>query len=656
MDDMFGTSYINSKKLEDWLSEIGNMERVVKARKGNLKVICTSRKYIFNDVQSVLAKFPCFGKINIVDMTDDANELSDDEKLAIFSKFADEYTVELDAASLKKIPRLCPPHGFPHCVELFCTNAFFRQNGLSFFDNPSECVQKEIHNFKDNDRLKFLVLVLMVLKKSKIPSGYFGTLIENIQDDEIRLFKTIGVSLDTGNLGILKAVEALTNTYLKRDGDGSFVFTHESLKENVAVVYISVNPAHAAELLSFQQIVSYTKLGVSDTNSEKQNVSVARLPTYILVEKITKEVLNGNIKSVCNCRAWYDATFIDAWLSYIICENQKVPNCLLTKMLEGTFSTTENNAWEHTQETTVLATFIKNNMQAPVIAILSSKDLQHILKDSRVWNRLLQDGLELACSRSGKFNLDIIKTILICREGDKMLDGSKFVINALCASNVYCVKLLLDKTEINLDYNDGFGGYFHYLVMSDIPLEDYFMLFDALLEKGVHVSLRKSSAYSPLDRYGYGYNTKKAYAPVFQCILNASTDENAIRKLERLVYSGADLNGFYCGRNLVSFAIESLEPNTCLKVLTKLYELDANFHIVNNDHMNALHILCRQSSDGDVMNVQKYLFAIGVDASHCDRHGAVPLMYALRNGLHAECIQGLFDLSPSKHTDKLGQG
>ena len=188
INDMFGTSYLDKRKADGWLSMIENMERVVKARKGSLIVVWTSRRYIYSDVESALDRYVCFGKSRIVDMTDKPYILSGDEKLEIFNKFGNAHDVTLDDNSLRKLPALDPPHGFPHYVELFCTNAFLRETGLSFFENPTKYVQREICNFKDNDPTKFLVLLLVLLNADRLNAKYFSKLINEQSEDEVQLF------------------------------------------------------------------------------------------------------------------------------------------------------------------------------------------------------------------------------------------------------------------------------------------------------------------------------------------------------------------------------------------------------------------------------------------------------------------------------------
>lgn len=105
-------------------------------------------------------------------MTDENYRLSSHDKQAIFDAFAHQYGVTLNNGLCNKNKDVDPPHGFPHCVEMFCTNKFLRQNGLYFFDNPEDFIKTELHNFKDNDSFKFLVLILVLYKENQIHASY----------------------------------------------------------------------------------------------------------------------------------------------------------------------------------------------------------------------------------------------------------------------------------------------------------------------------------------------------------------------------------------------------------------------------------------------------------------------------------------------------
>ena len=543
IDDIFGTSYTDKRKVDEWISMIEHMERIVNERKGNLKVVCTSRRYIFKDVEEAFAKFACFRKISVVDMTDKANQLSEEEKLTIFNKYADKHNIKVDEASIPKIRQFDPPHGFPHCVELFCTNAFLRKSGFSFFKNPTECVQKEIYNLKNNHPFKFFILLLMLLDKTRVNERYIEQMINNPSDDENRLFRTTGINRDTAYPHIVKAAEALKDTYLKQDIDKSYTFTHESLKENVALVYTAVNPTHAVEILSLQQIISYANRNKCDSmKGGSGELADLPLPSDILVEKITEEILFGSIDTVCSCDAWSNEKFVSEWLRYITCESYRVPNCVLKVFLQHIFCFRKG----------FLIGLLRCNMKPTVQAILENEILVENLGKVPAWTETLQLALDIECTETKTICIDIIRSILASRPrgNAKRLRGSRAVCAALKQSNVECAKLLIQESQLIPSYSGFEGGYFHYLAMSDIPINDFNAISDLLIALGANVNQKREF--------------REVYSPIHQCILKMSLQDNYFDSSDRLVClckKGADINTpvyYYGGRKfsgIVSFVL-----------------------------------------------------------------------------------------------------
>ena len=313
IDDIFGSLCVEDRKVEDWLPEMEHMEKIVKERKGKLYVVCTSRKYIYKDVEPKVAKFSCFQKISTIDMTDKMYQLTGVEKVAMLKKYAEEYDIEIKDI-INNIHHADPPHGFPHCVEMYCTNAFLRQNGIAFFKNPAKCVQRELFNFRDNCGIKFLSLVLVLFNNNNLNATYIDTLQDNATDDEKKLFKATGVPLETGSPGIRKALYGLTNTYLKRDTNGSYSFTHHSLCENVAIMYIRTNATHAIQLLDFQHIMCFMNIQEDFTNNVNAGYgidAIEQLPLQHLARRISVEIQNGNVSTVCSSRIWQNQSFVN---------------------------------------------------------------------------------------------------------------------------------------------------------------------------------------------------------------------------------------------------------------------------------------------------------------------------------------------------------
>ena len=627
IDDMFGSIVLDGRKTEEWLVEIEKMEKIVMKRKGDLMVVCTSRRHIFTDATTKLYKYSIFRKASIVDMTEKDFKLSNSEKVDIFKKYATRYEIGLNEETLTQIETIDSPHGFPHCVEMFCTNAFLRESGIKFFENPEEFVQKELHNFKDNDSLKFLVLLLVLYKRNRIHLRHFGEMVEHSDEEAEKLFKFTGIPLSTSYASMIKAVNALTNTYLTQTGDGYYTFTHESLKENVSRVYISLNSVHATKLLDFQQIL---------THVSKPTVSV-KLPENELAERLTIELLSGNVDSVSTCASWQDPKFVDEWIRFVTITNEsnRLQAGLLTSFLRRIFipNETDDDSYDFVDyhQSSLITSLFENKMYNAVIAILNDKNIQKALGQDTLLE-CLEKGLEIVCR--DVINISVVKDIVACQRTIRltMLDGSEALCNALKTSDAETVLYLVKHTYILFDH-DNVKSHISCLFQSSIDLASFKLLCPSLIPNGNTDGL--------LHDYIKMSNTKFCFKR-FEYLAELAKDIDTSRS--------------EAGTNIVELAIETLTAKQCICVLSILKKINANIEYVKKTSINGLHIICLKRNVSQYFDVLRYLVDAGVDPSHETDDGAVPLMFALQNDPGVDCLRWLLSVSPQRHTDKIGQG
>ena len=259
IDDMFGSMSVDNRRVDEWVSFIDFMERVVKERKGSLIVVCTSRKYVFNDIKSKVEKFTCFQDTSVVDMTLQRHALTVEEKLSIWQNYTKEYNVSSVAPSCI-YEAISSPHGFPHCVELYCSNQFLRNKGVQFFENPMKFVCREIKNFMENDKVKYCLLLLILFNNNELTEDVLQKVVFfDPPKDVLRLFKAAGLSAEHAQPELKKALKSLKNTYVSELLDGVYCFSHESIRENVAYLYIEDNPLYAIEDIDFRYLVDHTR-------------------------------------------------------------------------------------------------------------------------------------------------------------------------------------------------------------------------------------------------------------------------------------------------------------------------------------------------------------------------------------------------------------
>ena len=318
IDDMFGSMCVDQQKVSKWVSFIDFMTRVVDKRKGHLVVVCTSRKYIFNDVKTKIDKFSCFSHTSIVDMTSKELELTCSEKEHIWKKYTKEYSVESEDPSCiyQNVPS---PHGFPHCVELYCSNQFLRNQGVDFFENPMKYICREIKNFLENDKIKYCILLLILLNKNRLREDVLQQLcFSDPPKDVLKLFKVAGLSVDYAQSELKKALVSLKNTYISEHMDGVYCFSHESIKENVAFMLIQDNPLYAIEELEYSYLADHTRCHGYNAGSDESVFVLPSFCTTALIDRVLKEIFLGNSMSVCKHDIWNDQFLIEKMIKSLL--------------------------------------------------------------------------------------------------------------------------------------------------------------------------------------------------------------------------------------------------------------------------------------------------------------------------------------------------
>ena len=623
IDDMFGQSYLDdNKNVGEWTSLVDSMSRIVKQRQGNLVVICTSRRYIFKDIETALSKFDCFLKHAIVDMTEQQYKLSGDEKVAIFEKFAITHNVKTGNLA-KFIPYVDPPHGFPHCVELYCSNAFLRKEGIAFFNNPVQYVLREISNFKDNDRVKFLALLLVLHKGDKLGTADLHGLTENTTDDDKKIFQTAGVSLETAIPDIRRALTGLTNTYLKQNSDGSFSFSHNSLRETLAFIYISENPVHAIRALDFQHIVAFTR---SQKDAAHRTIPNLSLPFDSLSKRIVTEIIDGHTSIVCSCEAWRYKPFVMKFIKDIENEN----SAFLEKLLCGDLLIN-------------LALRGRNNAAT---ALLQNKPIGTILQHCDHWLECLRRGLIAACMTTNP-NASLIRAILTCQcdKRKRKFDNVVTLCNMLRRSKANIAICLIEHSSIDPQN----GLYFNALAGSGIDLPQFQVLCEMLVKAGCDINQMN----------------RNEVPAVFRCLTRF--DDKGWDRLLCMTKYGANIHKQCKHGNIVLFVLTYMNYNSnhfglyatstlCIRILKTLSDYDVDFHCTDNAGYNALHIACQREPYECSYALVKYLLSKEVSAEAVNERGAVPLMLALKNNLGSDIIDILAKNSPSTHVDKTGKG
>ena len=327
IDDMFGGLSVDEIKVKEWLTMIDFMQRVVKERAGQLIVVSTSRKYTFMDIKSRL-EFACFSNTSVLDLTAPEHDLSFDEKKMILLKYAEEYNIPADIVSDDifypvNADNLDSPHGFPHCVEMYCSDKFLRKQGEEFFENPMQFISQEISYFMEYDKLKYFLLLYIFFENDLLDIIKVETdLLSNCPKSINQIIKIAGLAAPPTYSEFQKALKSLLMTYIAEYDDGLYHFAHDSIEENVAYVCMKNNPLFSIENLDLFYITSYTRSCGYKSESVKPVCVFPPIYTSKLVERMVKEILKGKATQVAFFDAWEDQSFIEKWIDYLQCTLQ----------------------------------------------------------------------------------------------------------------------------------------------------------------------------------------------------------------------------------------------------------------------------------------------------------------------------------------------
>ena len=339
IDDIFGRMGVDERKLSEWISLFDLIQNIVVQRKGDLIVVCTCRKYVYNAVKTKLSRFSLFTASFLIDITSDEGKLNTVEKKAIWHKYAKEYSINIDTPScIYDISS--NPHGFPHCVELFCTDFHLRKQGEAFFENPMQCVTEQLTHFMDNqdDRLKYCVLLMILLRGNKLQKSFLDDLsgLESI-------FRAAGLAICPTKIDLLNALESLTNTYVTYL-NSFYRISHDSVRETLAYMFIKSNTKEAIELMAFIYLTDHTRSFDQGNNIPEETVYILTpAENKLLASRMIKEIMNGNVVAVCAHKAWKSMFFVDEFIKTAL-SNPDTNTPVMVSDPRNIFNTKDNSS------------------------------------------------------------------------------------------------------------------------------------------------------------------------------------------------------------------------------------------------------------------------------------------------------------------------
>ncbi|XP_053389219.1 uncharacterized protein LOC128545970 [Mercenaria mercenaria] len=271
VDDIFGAGALDQKLVGDWRQYLTDIERA--AKKKAVRVIITSRHYIFEESKEELGSLPMFKDENETVLLLTSSELTHDEKTNILKMQAEKNEKQLEDCTIFECVEASrgPTEdindflfGFPECASMFVRNENMLQKGAAFFKKPASHYKKYLEAlYRGKEKDKFLALVAVWAKENKrlsrdelrtrkTASDHIKRIAEIFDHDLDKEFlETMRLSLDTHVGGYLVFSKAT----------GEYAFSHNVIGDMVGLVIGKKKPEETVEICPRDFLMEYISIG-----------------------------------------------------------------------------------------------------------------------------------------------------------------------------------------------------------------------------------------------------------------------------------------------------------------------------------------------------------------------------------------------------------
>ncbi|XP_053375348.1 uncharacterized protein LOC128547261 [Mercenaria mercenaria] len=306
IDDIFGAGALDQKLVGDWRQYLTDIERA--AKKKAVRVIITSRHYIFEESKEELGSLPMFKDENETVLLLTSSELTHDEKTNILKMQAEKNEKQLEDYTIFKCVEASKGptedindflFGFPECASMFVRNENMLRKGAAFFKKPASHYKKYLEDlYKGKEKDKFLALVAVWAKENKrlsrdelrtrkTASDHIKLIAEIFDHDLDKEFlETMRLSLDTHVGGYLVFSEAT----------GEYAFSHNVIGDMVGLVIGKKKPEETVEICPRDFLMEYISIGEAARDDFK--VSLKERQFHYLIEKCSNMLLRKHCNTV----------------------------------------------------------------------------------------------------------------------------------------------------------------------------------------------------------------------------------------------------------------------------------------------------------------------------------------------------------------------
>uniref|UniRef100_A0A8W8M656 Novel STAND NTPase 3 domain-containing protein n=1 Tax=Magallana gigas TaxID=29159 RepID=A0A8W8M656_MAGGI len=291
LNDPFGKESFDEILNNSWQT----YEEELKLYLQTAKLMMSCRNHIISDAR--LTRY-LVNQSHIVDIDDNKNKLSVDEKRKILTKYT--FGMNLSDTECEKIVEV--ERYFPLLCKLYSSKEDTQNNSIGFFTEPVAVLQEEILGFRTKDKNKYCSLALLVLYNNDL---CVGDLLKKDTENKFKhTLNLCGVPENTPPSAIGDTLNTLKGFFVKQIGD-TYQFYHDVVMEVTTHLFGTDYPAEIIKYADIGFLRKRVRLGNCDKHNDPFTIYLKdkyieeleeRLFTELFGERLLDVVLNPCLK------------------------------------------------------------------------------------------------------------------------------------------------------------------------------------------------------------------------------------------------------------------------------------------------------------------------------------------------------------------------
>ncbi|XP_061176092.1 putative ankyrin repeat protein RBE_0220 [Saccostrea echinata] len=194
----------------------------------------------------------------------------------------------------------------PACPNLKSKKEYQNMGNL-FFKNPVVCIEKDIKELREKNKLQYAILVICLLNKNAISGQIFDSDDEKITKLKMEVFENCRVET-IPRWRLIESLEEMLGTYLRKVDEHTFVIMNDTLTEVVAFTYGSDHPRSLLNYMSSSFVTKKIRVGsVEDNGSPERHIIMKDVE--FLSEKYLQYIKDGKFQDVFTSEAFLHKEF-----------------------------------------------------------------------------------------------------------------------------------------------------------------------------------------------------------------------------------------------------------------------------------------------------------------------------------------------------------